>query len=228
MTSILEKLVGIVAPHYCLECSLENNVLCVNCVARFAGLCDSDCGFCGKPTADYAVCGTCRRRYPLDAVWAATYYEGTIARAIKLFKFERVRAAHAPLARILYETLPCLPEGTIITYVPTAPARIRMRGYDHAALIAKELGCLTGLACAPLLGRKKMARQVGADRKTRFMQMEGAFEVTEPARCNGVDILLIDDVITTGATLGAAAAALAAADARSVRAAVVARQVTLR
>jgi ComF family protein len=107
-----------------------------------------------------------------------------------------------------------------ITYVPTANARVRERGYDQAALIARELSRQVGSPCVPLLARVGGQRQLGQGRAARKKQMEGAFRVLKPALLQNKHVLLVDDVLTTGATCEAAARVLRQAGAKRVSAAV--------
>lgn len=223
MTSLLEKIVSKIAPHHCIVCSNEDNIVCEACAADLFGLVDSACFLCQAPTADFAVCRSCKSKTQLERVWFTADYDGAVAKAIKLLKFERAAAAAKPLARAMVDVLPYLPEDMIIVPVPTAARRIRQRGYDQTTLLAEALSQETGLNCKQLLLRKAQNRQLGASRQTRAAQSAHAFEALED--CTDQAILLVDDVVTTGATLNAAAQAVRAAGAKSVTAVVVARTV---
>ena len=100
-----------------------------------------------------------------------------------------------------------------------------MRGYDHAALLARELARHTELTTMPVLRRVGQTRQVGATRSQRLKQLEGAFYVRRPEEIQGKKILLVDDLVTTGATLEAAARCLRLAGARTVSAVVFAQKI---
>ncbi|HWZ65683.1 MAG TPA: phosphoribosyltransferase family protein [Patescibacteria group bacterium] len=154
----------------------------------------------------------------------ANSYEGVIAKLIRRFKFSHVKAAARPLAHNLANSLPYLAPDTLLVPIPTVINHVRMRGYDHALLLAKELGHLTGLQCKSLLRRNNKLRQVGQGRKQRKIQAKSAFYTSPRLDCRGAHILLIDDVITTGATLEAAAAELYRIGAKQVDAVVVAKQ----
>lgn len=126
-------------------------------------------------------------------------------------------------ADLLDATLPELPANTIVTTIPTASSHIRQRGYDHALLIGKRVAATRSLQFAHLLKRNHELSQKDADRVERQKQAETAFEAKgtlDPS----VSYLLIDDVVTTGASLRYAAEALAQAGAQTIWVAVIARQ----
>jgi predicted amidophosphoribosyltransferase len=138
-------------------------------------------------------------------------YVGVACDLVRTLKF----AGGRPLAGVLAAQLAAgLPEGlrggATVVAVPAHPARARARGYDQAVLLARGLAARTGLPLAGRLLRRRgpAARQLGAARATRLSAGRIVVEVrgAPPPR-----VLLVDDVHTTGATLGACAAALRAA-----------------
>jgi len=177
------------------------------------------CYKCQKVTDDFKTCSTCRRRSPLFAAWAATYYTGPAKEVVHRLKFGRASAAANSIAEAM---LPRLPRGHqyLVTHLPTATSRVRMRGYDQAGLIAKHIAGRLELPYDSLLTREGQSRQVGQKRSSRQGQMAGAFVPNKVGRIQGKHILLIDDVLTTGATLEAAGLVLREAGAARVSAAV--------
>ena len=222
MTTLLEKIVSVIAPHRCVICSIENNIVCDDCANSVFGLVDACCTFCGELAESFATCAACKKRHPLEYIWIASDFTGVPARIIKQYKFAGARAAAAPLGHAIAAQLPLLTPETLIVPIPTTPTRIRQRGYDHALLLAKAVGQEIQLPIAPLLSREHDARQVGATRSQRFAQAATAFYASKLPYPR--PILLIDDVVTTGATLDAAAKVLISAGATSVNAAVIAKQ----
>ena len=180
------------------------------------------CVACHRPTARTWLCNTCRM--PYERVWVVGERNGILQRLIGLYKFERALSAHKDLGDLLLATLPELPLGTVVVPVPTTPARIRERGYDHMLLIAKHIAKARGLKCVQLVRRQTNTKQRQASAQTRIAQAKQAFAVRDKLD-KSVPYLLIDDVVTTGATIKYASKALREKGAKNVWVAVVARQV---
>ena len=104
----------------------------------------------------------------------------------------------------------------LVVPIPTATTRVRQRGYDQAKLLARAIARQTGLRYTNCLVRQGQAHQVGASRQARHNQLEGALRVKKTVQ--GVCIILVDDVTTTGATLEAAASVLRQAGAQQIEA----------
>lgn len=154
-------------------------------------------------------------------MWVTTEYDGLARQLLHMYKFQRARAAAQTIAQAIADTLPYLPTGTVISYVPTATKRMRVRGYDHAELVAREVAQLKQLPFRRLTTRLTQSRQVGATRAVRLKQLEGAFAIVDDVPR---EVLIIDDVVTTGATLEAVATLLRQHGARHVSAAVFAQK----
>lgn len=223
MTSLLERTISIIAPHRCVACSKESNVLCDSCQFELFAGGPGLCFLCNNSTADSRVCTACERQVELTHVWMPATYEGMVRRLIRAYKFERVRAAYQPLARAMADHLPYLADDILVTYIPTAPRHVRQRGYDHAKLLAREVARLRNWECQGVLLRRHGTRQVGATKQERIRQANEAFELKPGAALHGRRVLLIDDVTTSGATLAAAARIVAKAGASQVDAAVAAK-----
>jgi ComF family protein len=166
--------------------------------------------------------------YPLtiDGIRSIFIFQGTVRQAILQLKYKHLKALAAPLSQLLAEYLGSHPlKGEVLIPVPLYPKRLRERGYNQASLLAKELGKLVGLPVEDdTLIRVKdsvpQARTKSAIERRR--NVRDAFACHQPLE--GRQILLIDDVCTTGATLDACAIALKAAGAGSVWGLTVARE----
>jgi len=138
-------------------------------------------------------------------------------------KFSYSGEAADIIANELMNTLPALPPETILIHVPTITSHVRQRGFDHTKRIARELSVLGGLEHQNVLGRLGQHRQVGASRQHRLNKVKDSFWVRRSYLVEGKQVLLIDDVFTTGATVDAAARVLKQAGATRIDAVVFAR-----
>jgi predicted amidophosphoribosyltransferase len=142
----------------------------------------------------------------LDALHAAFVYEGVARELIARVKYRGARHAVRFLGRAVVDALPDSLEVVAVVPVPTTAARRRQRGFDHAGLLAGEVARLLGTPCRDLLRRLPGPPQTGL----------GAAERRAGPRFSPADrppsgaLLLVDDVVTTGATLTRAAATLRA------------------
>jgi ComF family protein len=211
-------LLDLVYPPRCAACGeqAEREPFCPVC----AGAVDPvppGCARCGLPGPD-ALCGGCRAAPPaFDAVRAGGLFGGPLADAVHAFKYGARPALARPLGAWLAARAP-LPAGALVVSVPLARGRRIERGYDQAALLADALARAAGVpgqrARRALSRTRETPPQVGRSREERVRNVAGAFAATEAVA--GRDVVLVDDVVTTGATADAAAAALRRAGARSV------------
>lgn len=163
----------------------------------------------------------------VDAITALFRFEGVLRTAIHQFKYNNLRLAARPFAELLYEGLEevSVPVNLLVP-VPLHPKRLRARGYNQSALLACNLGKLSGLPVNDsLLIRTKTALPQAKTSSVGERRSNVADAFTCVTQCpTDAHILLVDDVCTSGATLDACAAALKAAGAASVQALVLARE----
>jgi len=223
--SLTDKLISVVAPHDCLGCGYEGRLVCAGCATGLKKV-PERCYRCHEFSLRASTCENCRRSGALRRVHVGMAYEGLAKELIWQLKFHGAQAAAEVMARRMAPLLfdmcaSSTGEAAVLVPVPTATGRARSRGYDQAKLLARELSRQAGLSYADCLRRSGQTHQVGASRERRLEQLRTAFRVKisrlRPA------IILIDDVLTTGATLEAAAAALRRAGVFSVDAAVFAQ-----
>jgi ComF family protein len=214
-------LVNLFAPHYCCSCGAVGAVLCEYCKYNIVSEPYTECILChniAKPTEN--LCGTCKSSF--THAWVVGSRTGPLKKVIDDYKFERMRAAHKVLGEIFVATLPSLPKDIEIVPIPTIAKHVRIRGYDHMHLIARQLARSCGLPYSRRLRRNTTTTQRGADRAVRQRQAATAFTACNVRK--GARYLLIDDISTTGATLEHAARALRGAGASEVWVAVLATQ----
>lgn len=154
------------------------------------------------------------------------WYSGSLERAIGRLKYQGARPLAVPLARLMVSVLREEPgfQPDLVVPVPLHRRRERSRGFNQSELIARELCRLEGWQGAGrnLVRGRETPPQVGLDRIRRAENVRGAFAWVGPSLV-GASVLLVDDVMTTGATLSACAMALGAGGATSVRGVTVAR-----
>ena len=193
---VIEHIISLIAPHRCLACAAEGSLLCKKCSSALPASI-SRCYSCQQPSADGVTCRSCGGSSALVSVASATAYDDVAKSLVHKLKFERAQAAVGPMAQLICARI-TLPVNGIITYVPTANNRVRLRGYDQAARIARAVAQESRLPSYPLLVRTSSARQVGASAERRREQLQGAFRVSTRTVPKSKPIIIIDDVITTG------------------------------
>lgn len=221
--NILESAIKLLAPHNCIVCRDTDYVLCQPCSLSSLTSLPSRCYRCHRATKQSRTCRNCRRTTGINRVWVATSYETAAKELIYKLKFERAKSASCDIADIMDSSLPILPDGVVVTHLPTANSRIRVRGYDQARLIAKDLSKSRKLAYRNLLSRQGQARQTGSSRQNRFKQLEGVFTARDKSKISGMHILLVDDIVTTGASIESATKTLYENGAKTVDVAVFAQ-----
>ena len=198
------------------------------------------CAICGERVEEaYASdgeirCALCRRMEPVY-IKAAAYgsYESGLRELIHLLKYEQVRPAANVLGRMLAEAVedlrPLFADKPMVVPVPLHARKLRQRGFNQAELIARVAAKLMPAESRLPLGAELLHRcretqsQIGLSRNQRRQNMRGAFAVAKPEEVSGREILLVDDVFTTGTTVSECARMLRRAGASKVFVATVAR-----
>ena len=197
------------------------------------------CVLCRKllKSGEIDLCRECRADAPeyagkkinirfLDSFAAVWYYEGNVRRSLLRFKFYNARSYGVSYGRILAMRLQReYPDGfDMLTWVPVSRLRKLRRGYDQVELLAKAVGRELGLAPVPTLKKIRNNRPQSRlkDPAARRANVLGAYRLLEGAAVKGQRVLLLDDILTTGATAGECARVLLSAGAKEVHCAAVA------
>jgi len=191
----------------------------------FAILFPPRCLICRK-TGDEALCPNCIskiKRIPCqnDEARSVGVYEGVLRTAIKKLKFKSKKKLARPLAFLLVEYLNnWAPSETIdyIVSVPLSKKRLRSRGFNQVDLLADVVSGELNIPFASdlLLRTKETKPQFELKREERFKNLKGAFEVSNTGNVKGKNILLLDDILTTGSTVSECAKVLKEAGASKI------------
>jgi len=207
-------------PARCVGCGREGDFLCGSCRDSLSQVIPPLCPHCGRPQPGATICSGCLSSPgEIDGIRSPFSFDGVIRQAVYQLKYHNLRAVAPPLARLLYNYLLANPvPGNVLVPVPLHPKRLRERGYNQSALLARELGKLTSLEVVDgcLFRQQPTFSQARTSTvQERWSNVAGAFSCRDQ-RLRGKSVLLIDDVTTSGATLNAGAAALKAGGAASV------------
>lgn len=215
----LDSLLQLIAPHHCVACGREGRLLCRTCQGEHISFRPSTCYRCNRLTDDYKTCRPCRSSSDLYAVYVVSNYESTAKQLVHAVKFGHKRAGCSVLGSMMS---PLLARGyDYIVPLPTAAKRVRRRGFDQAVLLAEAVSEDVSIPMLRCLRRHGSERQLGATRLQRIQQLRGAFRCVSSV--GHANILLVDDVVSTGASIEAAASVLKKRGAKRITAIVFAR-----
>jgi len=217
---MIEKIIEFIAPDECIVCQKEGICLCTDCAQTALEYKKPACLFCNELNPDGRVCRRCRSKNDIYKSSIAYRYGGASKELINLMKYQGRRS----VARYLASKLPAIETNakTIITYVPSDGASRRKRGFDQAELIAKHYAKSMGDRHSTLLARREHERQVGKSRKSRIENVKDNFVAL--SGIPNAEVVLIDDVVTTGATVSECAKVLKRAGAKRVEVLAVAKK----
>ncbi len=208
-SALSDLALSVLAPPRCAACDASVALRSVFCVACASTLEEA-------PPGDGASIAV-----------APFVYGGAIAGALTRFKYEARPDLARPLGQLLLRATRALADDRpdIVVPVPLHPSRLAERGYNQASLLGRPIAADLRVDFSPvaLARTRDTPRQAHLDRASRADNVDGAFRVRRASHVCGQRVLLVDDVVTTGATLAACRHALYDAGARDVRSAVVAR-----
>lgn len=222
-------LLELVFPDFCLGCGRRGELLCDNCLKEIKPI-NNPCQLCGAPQ-EGPICYHCRDlNLHFDGARAGGLYEGTLRDALLAFKFKgRVDMAER-LWKLMIKALPPYWQIDCVTAVPPHKRSLRERGFSSSLVLGAGIAHSLSLPFYPhiLEWSKEVKRQMGLGRKERFINVRGTIAPVSRKEVEGKRVLLVDDVMTTGATASACALALKRAKAERVWVLTTARDITLK
>ena len=170
------------------------------------------------PLDETGRCALCRLGLQgFDAVYSYGSYEGTLRKLVHLFKYSGMRPLSRTFGPLLAQALPREANFDCIVPMPLHWWKQWQRGFNQSDLLAREIGRKWGVPVRDLVRRRKnTVPQAGLTNAKRRLNMQGAFRVTRGRSLAGMRVLLVDDVVTTGATASACARVLKRAGAAHV------------
>lgn len=187
---------------------------------------DHELDLCHKCRIHEPQCPILRVKYPFIKQWTALwYYEDLARKSLLRYKFYGKRHYAAAYGRLLAMKLHANDrlDVDLLTWIPISKKRLRKRGFDQVQLLAEKLGEELVMQPVATLTKIRHNRQQSGivGQAQRRANVLGAYQVIDPAQVAGKRILLLDDIITTGATAGECARVLLTAGAKEVHVAVV-------
>ena len=199
------------------------------------------CPFCRTILKDHekTICARCARELPwtageaqkqklrhVEACVSPLFYEGDVRRSLLRYKFGGMSLYAPKYARLMEK---CISENAmdfdLIAWVPVSRKRLKKRGYDQAMLLAQELSASLRIPCPQLLVKTadNPPQSVTGSAEKRRSNVSGVYRVVDPFLIKDQNVLIVDDIVTTGATLNECARVLKAAGAKKIYAAALAR-----
>jgi len=240
---ISDAIVSVFFPAGCRICdglltSASRIPICAECLASFERVRGILCEVCGRPLpgltrkeGEAQLCPACQNKtYAFEKARSFALYEGAVVRAILLLKFEQIEPLGGWFAERLAELANAEGDSLaadVVVPVPLHRQRERERGYNQAAMLSKPLAKRLRLPHKAVLLMRTRARpdKQMLSLEERWESVRGAFATRPGSQVDNLRVLLVDDVLTTGATLDACARTLRDAGARSVVALTAARAI---
>lgn len=214
-------------PKYCVSCRKIGSYVCPDCFAKLAFSQKSLCFICGKYAADELTHPACQKESALDGCFIALAYTPVAKKLIYTCKYKPyVRSVSEVMGELLYEgiiqkealmAVLSSEKKRLFVPIPLHTKKLRSRGYNHAALLGKELAKKLNVSCQEVLIQdKETIKNVGVSKEERKKQMHDVFSVKNKQMIQDTVVFLVDDLVTTGVTFMEAATVVKKAGAKSI------------
>jgi ComF family protein len=228
LKEVIKGLLELVFPHFCLGCGKRGVVICEDCAKEVKEI-KNPCQLCGAPQ-EGPVCNFCKDlNLHFDGARAGGLYEGILREMLLAFKFRGRMELEVILSNLMVKAIPPYWEIDCVLPVPPHKKSLKERGYSTSLILGAGVAFSLSLPFYPSLleWRREVKRQVGLGRRERFLNVRGAIGLTSREEVRGKKVLLIDDIMTTGATASACALVLKRAKAQRVWVLTAGRDITL-
>ena len=237
VTVIAKNLMNFVYPLHCAICKapldpMDELGVCGRCIAGIRRNPMPHCASCGRSVSDAsALCAECRgKRFHFERSYSACLYEGDLKKLIHLFKYRGKLALAGLLSKLMIdfidENRELISGIDAITYVPLQPRRLKNREFNQSRVLAVNIARQFGIQIFDLLEKKRSTRpQNTLSRHERLTNLKNVFAAKHGVNPVNKGILLIDDVMTTGATNDECSRTLLASGVKFVRGLTLARGV---
>jgi len=222
----------LVFPHNCLICKKHNPTrnlteeLCLQCLNSIDRNRPPFCPKCSRHLGAYSTqtkCRECKKiAHHFDFAWSACLYTPTIKKLIHLFKYSQKTQLAKTFSLLMTDFIVQhnldITQFDEIVPVPLFPSRLRERGYNQSELLAYQIAKKYGidLSLKRLLRVRNTGYQAQLSEKNRWTNIRGAFRIKQPFELQDKSILVVDDLLTTGATASEAAITLKESGAKTV------------
>lgn len=216
---LIKTIINIIFPIECINCGRVNEFLCSFCISKIKIFPVQTCHYCKKPQAFGKTCGECANKNRLDGLFILGPYDQPILKqAIHAWKHERVKEVGNILGIWAVKKLDAsFFQHKTITPIPLRKLRLFDRGFNQSEQLAQILAEGYKIPTkSPLIKIKDTEPQSFLNREQRLLNIRGVFALTKDAKLNGENIILIDDITTTGATLEEATRVLKKGGVKSV------------
>lgn len=220
LRQIFGKVLDWVYPPICVSCGKPGALICDECFSQLPEVGDHYCSVCGKPLKRRQYCRLCgRSEFHFQTSRAPFLYERPVSDMIRKLKFNGILGLVPVLSKLLSDFfLPLSWNVDLIVPVPLSRKGMAQRGFNQSELIAAAFAESCKIPCdsRALMKLRETKQQVGLDAEERQKNLKGAF-AAEPVLVREKQVLLLDDVMTTGSTFSECTDALLDAGARSVK-----------
>ncbi len=224
---IAKFFLDLIFPIFCFACGQDGCYLCENCSKKIFQNIKFTCPVCQKLSFCGRTCPDCQRKTYLDGlIWIAPYQNQTIRKMIHSFKYEFAKDLAKTLASLMIKTILTSElinlfspkKSWLIVPIPIQNKKLKERGFNQAELLAREISNQTKIPFETkiLIKIKNTPSQTTLQEEERRKNVKNVFSVKNSNLIKNKNIVLVDDVVTTGATLDEAAKTLKSAGAKMI------------